>query len=209
MATVNAVIGEISERVGDFTLEQITKEQVLVLINAAARDLIGSGLVIGLQDDESLTIGAATYEYAVPASFTYISNIFEETGAATGIYTNWVPWQRWQLKVGLTGVPVIWFDDQLFTVNAGRRLRLLGHRRPNDAYTIGTGEIDTGLDAFIRERATAMAARQLSISVEGAEQGALENIAGICWASSEALLRTIAAQEHFQPKRYARAVPLR
>lgn len=282
MATVNQVIGEISERLGDIALERFTKEQSVVVINAAARDLIGAGAVIGITDDESLIVSAATYEYAVPASFSHLHSVFEEgaatdtgvdldedldtsevdvdvsdgaaiatddyiridsewmlvtTGGATplavtraqlgstaathdtgaalfrgpGTYYDWVPWQRWQLKVGTAGgVPALWFDDQLFTVNQGRRLRLLGHRRPNDSYVIGVGAIDTGLESFIRERATAISAHQLSEhTTDDAARAVLERIADNTWQESEERLRTILAQPHFRPSRYSRTVPLR
>lgn len=208
-ASVNDIIGEISERLGDVELERTTKEQVIELLNAAARDLRGMNVVIPLQDDESTTIATATYEYAVPGSFAWVHDIFEETGVGTGNYFNWVPWQRWRLKQGGANVPTLWFDDQLFTINAGRRVRILGHARPTDAYVIGTANIDEGLEAFIRERATSMAARQLSQPAEGAVQSALENLAATTWQNSEELLRAIMVHENYRPRRYSRAVSVR
>jgi hypothetical protein len=189
-----------SERVGDVELERITKEQCLVLINVAARDLINAGIVIGLTDSETLSATAGS-DSVVPADFAYIHDIW----GGTSFYT-WIPWSHWSLRV-VSSAPNIHWDDQLLVTTG--TVRVQGSRRPNDSYAIGSGSIDTGMEAFIRERAASAAARQLAQQAEGATAQNLEAIAAATGGESDTLLQLLAAQPHFRPALYARAVPLR
>ncbi len=200
MASVNTIIGDVSERVGDVELERITKEQVLVLINAAARDLIGAGIVIGITDDESLTSSSGGLS-VVPASFVYIHDVWGGTS-----FNTWIPWAHWHFRVVASAPNILWDNELLVTASA---VRILGHRRPNNTYTIGSGVIDIGMEAFIRERVTSYAARQLAQQAEGTPAQNLENIAGATMGESDQLLQLLAAQAHFRPNKYSRAVPLR
>lgn len=205
-ATVNSLIGEISERVGDIELERVTKEQVIVLINAAARDLRGAGIVLPI-DNETLETVAATYEYAVPATIAYIFELWLESAVANQ-YDRRILRNQWILRlVGTT--PTLIFDSDLFTIVATRNIKIVGYQRPTDTYVIGTGNIDEGFEAFIRERATSYAARQLSESAEGQAQATLENIATATWQESVNLLAALAQQPDFLPRRHSRHVPLR
>ena len=200
MANVNQVVGEVSERVGDIELERITKEQLLVLINAAARDLLGAGIVIGLTDNESLTSSSGALSI-VPASFAYIHDIWGGTSFRT-----WIPQSHWSFQVVSSAPNILWDSELLATSST---VQLNGHARPNAAYALGSTSIDTGMEAFVRERASAYAAKQLAQVAEGTPAANLEGISNSAMAESTVLLQLLGAQAHFRPHRYSRAVPLR
>lgn len=272
--TVEELRDEISHHIQDPARTLISDGQLLEFINSAAWDAANKGWLVDLQDDESLYLATSTFEYAVPASFAYIHEIWEEgdatdvgsnlnealdtsetdvdvvngtlyavgdriridsewmqvtavvanvltvtrgvlgTIAAThtsgtaifrgpGTYNRWLPWSRWQIKRGLSNSPVIWFDNDLFTITVGHRLRVLGQSRPTTEYG-EDASIDTGMESFIRERAVAYAARNLSRSGSQHAQ-TFPPLGAEAYAASEDLLQQQA--ELFRPKRYSRVVP--
>ncbi len=197
---VNQIVGEISERIGDIELERITKEQLLVLVNSAAEDLVGAGIVIGLTDNESLTSSAGGLSI-VPASFAYIHDIWGGTSFRT-----WIPQSHWSFQVVSSAPNILWDSELLATSST---VQLNGHVRPSAAYALGSGTIDIGMEAFIRERASSYAAKQLAQVADGGPAANLESIANSAMAESTVLLQLLGAQAHFRPYRYSRAVPLR
>ena len=201
MTTVNTIVQEISEQVGDTELERITKEQVLVLVNAAAHDLLGYGLVTALTDNESLSAGSGTL-IVVPAGFAYIHDIWGGTS-----FTTWMPPSHWSFQIVSTA-PNILFDSELQSISSGL-IQLNGHARPTTAYALGSGTIQVGFEAFIRVRTTAYVAQQLAQISEGAAAANLEGISNKAMQESNELLQTLGAQAHFRPQRFSRAVPLR
>ncbi len=201
MATVNGLIQEVSEQVGDTELERVTKEQIVVMLNAAAHDLIGYGLVTALTDNESLSAGAGTL-IVVPAGFAYIHDIWGGTGFAT-----WMPHSHWSFQIVSTA-PNILFDSELQSISSGS-VQLNGHARPTAAYAFGVGTIQVGFEAFLRVRTVSYAAQQLAQISDGAAAASLEGISTKAMQESNELLQTLGAQAHFRPQRYSRAVPLR
>lgn len=202
--TVDELRDEIANHLQDPAALLLNRDQLLEFLNSAAWDSANEGWVIDLQDDESINIATGTFEYAVPTGFSYIHDLFEETTAASSVFTNWIPWSRWRLKMGLTNQPVIWFDDQLFTINNGFGIRILGQGRPTTEYTSGSANIDTGMESFIRERAVAYAARNLSRH-GGQHAQQYGQLAQEAFEISEMMLKHQA--ELFQPKRFSRKVP--
>ncbi len=201
MASVNAIVQEVSEQVGDTELERITKEQVLILINAAARDLISYGLVIGITDNTSLSAGSGSL-IIVPASFVYIHDIW---GGAS--FQTWIPHSHWSFQI-VSSAPNILFDSEQQDVSSGT-VQLNGHARPSASYALGAGTIDVGFEAFIRVRTVSYSAQQLAQISEGAAAANLEGISTKSMQESNELLQTLGAQAHFRPQHYSRAVPLR
>lgn len=201
MASVNDLIQEISEQVGDTELERVDKSQLLVMLNASARDLVGYGIVIGLTDNESLSAGSGTL-IVVPAGFVYIHDLW---GGAS--FQTWIPHSHWSFRI-VSSAPNILFDSELQSVTSGS-VRIVGHARPSNAYSLGSGTIDVGMEGFLRVRATAYAAKQLAQISEGAAAANLEGIGGAAMQESLELLQALGAQAHFRPNKYSRAVPLR
>ncbi len=198
---MNDIVQEVSEQTGDVELERITKEQVLILLNAAANDLGFAGIITGITDNEALSAGAGTL-IIVPASFTYIHDIWGGTGFAT-----WIPHSHWSFQI-VSSAPNILFDSEQQDVTSGS-VQLNGHRRPTNTYTLGSGTIDVGFEAFLRMRTSAYAAQQLAQIAEGAASSNLENISVKAMQSSNEMLGLLNQQPHFRPQRYSRAVPLR
>ena len=272
--TVDELTNELAHHLQDPAHQMVNRNQLLAFINSAAWDVANEGWNVDLQDDESIYIATATFEYAIPTGFSFMHDLWEEgtpvdvvsnlnevldttetgvdvvdgtlyavndriridnewmlvtaivvntltvtrailgTTAAThalataifrgpGTYYNWIPWARWQMKVGGANAPTLWLDDQLFTINIGRRIRLLGQGRPTTEY-IGKGTIDTGMESFIRERAVAYAARNMSRH-GGQHATQYAQLAQEAWETSEMMLKHQA--ELFQPKRTSRKVP--
>ncbi len=173
----------------------------MVLINSAAHDLLGYGLVTGLTDNESLSAGSGTL-IVVPAGFAYIHDIW---GGTT--FKTWIPPSHWSFQIVSTA-PNILFDSELQSISSGT-IQLNGHARPTTAYALGAGAIQVGFEAFIRVRTTAYAAQQLAQISEGAAAANLEGISNKAMQESNELLQTLGAQAHFRPQRFSRAVPLR
>lgn len=201
MASVNDLIQETSEQVGDTELERVTKEQLLILLNAAARDLVGVGIVISLTDNESLSAGSGSL-IVVPAGFCYIHDIWGGTSFRT-----WIPHSHWSFQI-VSSAPNILFDSEMQSISSGS-VQLNGHARPSNAYSLGSGTIDVGMEAFLRVRTVAYAAKQLAQISEGTAAASLESIGNLAMTESDQLLQFLGAQDHFRPQHYSRAVPLR
>lgn len=201
---VDDIRDEIAHHLQDPAKAQVNNQQLLEFLNSAARDAGNEGVVIPLEDDESLTLIAADFDYAVPTSFAYIHEINMETGVASGIYTILVPWARWRIIVD-AGVPQILFSRDLFTITAGLKLKLRGHKRPV-SYTDGAETVDIGLESFLRERAAAYGARFLT---HGQSQRArtYDQMFQDAWQASEGLLQQL--PETYRPNDYSQRVLLR
>ena len=200
-ANVKEIVQEVSEMIGDTELERITKEQVLILINASARDLIGAGLVIGLTDNESLSAGSGSL-IVVPTKFAYIHDIWGGTSFQT-----WMPHSHWSFQI-VSSAPNILFDSELQSISSGS-IQLNGHARPTTGYLISATAVDIGFESFIRVRTGSYAAQQLAQISEGAAAANLEGISNKAMQESNELLQLLGTQPHFRPNRYSRAVPLR
>lgn len=201
MASVNDLIQEVSEQTGDVELERITKEQVLVLLNSAARDLGFAGIITGITDNESLSASSGGL-IVVPSDFCYIHDIWGGTS-----FTTWIPHNHWSFQI-VSSAPNILFDSEQQDISAGS-VQLNGHRRPTNTYTLGSGTVDVGFEAFLRSRTVAYAAQQLAQIADGAAASNLEGISSKGMQSSNEMMTLLANQAHFRPQIYSRAVPLR
>jgi len=81
-----------------------------------------------LQDkvDASIQIAANTYEYNVPAGYTYIDEVFQESGTADRYSpsSNLIDVRHWRILHGAS--PKIWFDNAYANLTVGRNLRIVG-----------------------------------------------------------------------------------
>ncbi|KKN83857.1 hypothetical protein LCGC14_0295100 [marine sediment metagenome] len=201
--TVDELRNEIAHHLQDPAKRLVNQAQLLEFIDSAAWDAAAEGWLLSTQD-ESLSLGSSDFEYDVPSGLAYIHEIWQETTAATGIYDDFIPWHQWEIVLDASGTPAIHFSRETFTVVSGVDLRLKGQTRPTSEYSSGSSSIDAGMESFIRERAIAYAARNLSRH-GGAHAQQYAQLAQEAQTISESLLQQQA--EFFRPKRYSRAVP--
>jgi hypothetical protein len=92
------------------------------------------------KSDATLAVLAATYEYAVPAGFAYIDEIYQEQIVADKYASSDLIDSRFWKIIDKEGVPYIWFDSvhiqglswpysQTFGLTEGRNLRLVGQAK--------------------------------------------------------------------------------
>ncbi len=80
--------------------------------------------------DESLTLVDDIYEYDMPAGFSYLEEVLMESSTAGrwSAATDTVDTRHWQVLIG--DQARLWFDNDYFSITAGRKLRLIGQKRP-------------------------------------------------------------------------------
>lgn len=129
------------------------------MLNDAAQDAKNSGWLIVLEDDESLEFAANTYEYNVPASFAYVSELrVENTATSTSTWDEVVPDHFWDIRLD-SSVPKF-FIHRGFALPVGKAMKVIGQQRPTiySSGTTGLAEtIDPGFESFLRDRALAFA----------------------------------------------------
>lgn len=152
MATVQALIDEIKAEVRDADDYEITIAQVLAHINSSSRDAAGLGWLIPLTDDESLVIVASTYEYAVPADFAFIKDIFYEDASTDEAFDDIIPRHYWHLRIDVGGSPKIMIHQSWTLPAVDQKLKVVGFQRPT-IYAVVTETADVGMEAFLRDRA--------------------------------------------------------
>lgn len=185
--TVDELRDEMSHHLQDPAHELVNRQQLLEFINSASWDAANSDWLIPL-DNEATVLAGATYEYTVPANFLYVHDLWLES-ATDGLFDRRVLRNQWRIL--LTGTtPQIVFDPDLFTITAGRQVKVQGHRRPTTEYAAPTDttNIDTGLESFIRERGVAYAARNLSRH-QGGHAQQYAQLAQEAWQMSENLIQ--------------------
>lgn len=142
MATVNEIREDIANHLRDPEMKRILPYQLLEFINAASHDAKSKGWLIPLEEDESLSLIASTYDYTVPANFAHIHEVW--IADASGLYNEdgFVPWNRWWLTMD-GAVPVLRFSQEFFTITAGRGIKLVGQARPTEytATVAGVNEV--------------------------------------------------------------------
>lgn len=201
--TIDELRDEMAHHLQDPASQFVNRAQLLAFINSAAWDAANEGWLLDTQD-ESLTLTSGDYEYNVPSGLAYIHEIWREATTASGIYPTFVPWHQWEIVLDAAGAPAIHFSRDSFTVTVGIDLRLKGQTRPTTEYSSGSSNIDPGMESFIRERAVAYAARNLSRH-GGAHAQQYAQLAQEAMATSESLLQQ--QSDLFRPKRYSRVVP--
>lgn len=161
MATVQGLIDSIMAQLRPWDLLETTIEQVQIFINDAVQDAKNSGWLIVLEDDESLTWATGTYEYAVPATFAYVSELRVENEATTpSTWDEIVPFHFWRISLDAS-VPKF-FIHRGFAIPDARLMKVIGQKRPT-LYSSGAAglaeTIDPGFESFLRERSMAFALR--------------------------------------------------
>ena len=199
--TVDELIVDIAHQLQDPALAVVNRPQVVNFINDAAHDASNGGWFVKLDDSAGITIVSGTFEYAIPSTFVLIYEL-RDSGAGD---LNVIPYSHWTIEDGVT--PVIRFSEELYDTTAsghnGETVVIKGHRRPSLAYVEGTGVIDIGMESFLRERAVAYAARNISKGSSTKAAG-YRNLAETAWLRSESLME--AQQDLLRPLPYSRRV---
>jgi hypothetical protein len=141
MATVSSLRERLAIAVSDPMMVRMRPYQYINAINMAVEDAKSDGWVLPINDDESLAFATADYDYDVPSDFAYIHNLWLETGAATSVFTTWIPWSHWRLAYD-GSAPGIRFDEELATeLTNGYGIRVEGHKRPS-VYTASISAVN-------------------------------------------------------------------
>ncbi len=157
--TIEELRDEVANHLQDPEHRLLNRQQLLEFINSAAWDASNGDWLVPV-DNTALETSASTFIYTVPAGIEYISDIWLES-STTDQYDERILRNQWRLLL-VAANPSIVFDSILFTIVATRNLKLVGHARPTVEYTEETDTVDSGLESFLRERATSYGARNLS-----------------------------------------------
>lgn len=157
--TIEELRDEIGNHLQDPAHLLLNRQQLLEFVNSAAWDAANGDWLLP-KDDTSLATASATFIYTIPTGFEYIHDIWLES-STTDQYDERILRNQWRLLLVATTASIV-FDSVLFTIVTSRNLKLVGHARPTTEYLSDTDNVDVGLESFIRERATAYGARNLS-----------------------------------------------
>lgn len=201
--TIKELKDEISQHLQDPSNRLLNRDSILEFINSAAWDAANQDWLISIEEDESLTLVADTYDYTVPSGFAYIDEVWIADSSGAYLEDNMAKYHEWWLVLD-GAATVLRFSQTFFTIPGAYAIKLVGQARPTAEYSSDSTEIDAGLESFIRERAVAYAARHLARhgGDHAARYAALEQEA---LTFSDNFLQH--QGERFQPKHYGRMVP--
>lgn len=207
MTTATALGLQVALRVNDASQSAITAAQYLSFVNMAIDDLSAAGWLMPQSDDTSISLVSGTYNYTVPAGFAYIRHLHVADPDSNYPSSYEIPFVQWELAVTvvtLVDTPQIkfWPDAFDLLVN-GRTIRIRGQKRPTGSLT-GSETLALGMEAFIRERATAYAAEYLASGSDELAQHRAQ-IAASSWAKSQVMLAY--HPQEFRVKSNSRVVP--
>lgn len=158
MATVSDLVTDIRLRVGDLNSSELTDAQIISFINMAARDARSSGWLLRHQEEGSVTDDSAHGSVidlsATPFAYVSRTMVKERTG---GPFKIELPGTYWWINASAKLI----FEPSLYRPEAGTPVLLIGQKRPS-LYSSGTDTVDSGMEAFLRERASAYALRLLA-----------------------------------------------
>lgn len=113
----------------------------------------------------SLTV---TRGYASTTAAAHLNNVSIDRPNASTVYDYVIPRAYWHMKIqsggantttaALASRPQIVFHSSFFSYTAGTHLQIVGQRRPTSVYS-ASDTLDSQMESFIVERATAYAAR--------------------------------------------------
>lgn len=163
----------IATKVHDPHMTLISEALYAQFVGEGIQDLKSAGWLLPIEEDESTTMVAATFSYAVPATFAYIFKILEEDYATADLYDLEEPQHVWRLGLDAS-VPTIFFNSTMWDPVANKKLKIIGQKRPTE-YTADTDTVEDGFTGFLRMRAEAYALLYLaSVPVEEASAELLE-----------------------------------
>jgi len=191
-------IGEmVALRVHDPSQVEITDTQYGLLVNSAIDDLSGAGVVLPLEEDESLTFSTTTFQYNVPAGFAFIQELRLESSASSGKYPTAIHPSLW--TVVLDGAAAKFqFDENEAPMSTwnGLKMKIRGQQRVPQL--TGADTVEPGLEAFIRERTVAYAAEFVA-GGESELAAQRRRLSEVAWERSERLLARIPPMYRISP----------
>lgn len=157
---------ELGAAVSDTTTTAITVDDTTLFV---VNDLIQINSEIMLITAlTSSTVLAVTRGYFGTTAATHSNNDAILRPLADVTYEHIIPRAYWHMKVqsggsnaaaaALASRPQFVFNSNYFSFTAGTPLKVVGQRRPTTVYS-ASDTLDTGMESFIVERATAYAAR--------------------------------------------------
>jgi len=129
-------------------------------VNDAILDLRNSGWLQPLEEDETTEMATDTYEYDVPASFSYVYALITEDAEGDYPASYVIPYHQWRIALDASGDVEFHFNKTQWAPDNGKHIKVIGQKRPVELS--GTDTVVAGMEGFIRERAIAYAARALA-----------------------------------------------
>lgn len=168
--------GELKRRVAtsahDPQMSIISEALYEQFIDDSVDDLKSSGWLVPIEEDESIEMVADDYEYDVPSDFAYIKEIWQESFSTADLYSELLDQHTYRL--GYNGsTPAIIFKPSYWSPTAGKKLKIVGQRRP-PKYTADSDTVEDGFVGFLRMRATAYA--MLHLGAVPVEEGGLDEL---------------------------------
>lgn len=155
MSLVSDIQVDVALRIHDVANAEVSAAQLITFVNMGVKDARNAGWLIYQEEDESLIEASTTYEFTVPAGFAYIWQLKREN-TATGTFDYTLTKNEWRIAYDNATAKIVFYEPW-YVPHAGANLKILGQARPT-LYTAAGNTIDTGMDAFLRERATYYAA---------------------------------------------------
>ena len=104
-----------------------TPEELIGAINQAIVMVEDEALEDEL--DETVLVIASTYEYPIPSTFSHIDTVIQESTAGSGKFSvSGGKIKKFNILRG--GQRKLWFDPSVVSLTAGRKLRLVGQKKP-------------------------------------------------------------------------------
>ncbi len=155
MPTVLDVVDSIMDSIRGPDAVEITIPQVQQFINDAVYEARSSGWLLPMEDDESLTFAANTYEYNVPADFAYVYELRVEDDTTTpSTWNEFIDRHLWDIRID-ESVPKF-FIHRGTRLPVPQSLKVVGQKRLT-VYSALATTVDPGVEAWLRARATATA----------------------------------------------------
>lgn len=183
MATATAIGLQVARRVRDYSQSELNAAAYLDFVNMALDDLSAAGWLLPQSEDETLTIAAATYKYAVPAGLAYVRRVMQQGSDGSYDELGVIPQHYWWVNNDAQIEFLADYHSQLIT---GRIIRLTGQKRPSTGVA-GSDTIQGGMEGFVRERAVTYAAEYLAAG-DSSLATYRQRLAESNWPKSQAML---------------------
>jgi hypothetical protein len=202
MATFVTIKDDVSLRCHDPSKLELTDVQYGLIVNQAIDDLSAEQIVLPLAEDETTILSAAVYDYTVPASFSWVKELRQESAVGSGKYPTVIHPSLWRLTIETATTAVIKFDENEFAIIVGAHIKVIGQKRvPQLA---GTATVEPGLESFIRERAIGYAADILAGSTSELSVWR-RSLVQECWQRSNLMLARLPRE--YRPAPDTKRVP--
>lgn len=107
------------------TTNELSDDAAVSIINGALRQMSSLGMLIDI-DRDAITLGAATYEYAVPADYIWVHHLeYEDSGGNIG---EWVPQWAWTMQL-VSGAATFVFPAATFDLRAAIDVHVIGQAK--------------------------------------------------------------------------------